>query len=142
RPPGLTVVLGMTRSGRLPGDGCDRDWIWEREAETATPADARARAEAAWERQLARLRDCSAFAARKLREAGVGSAPVRLADLRRLPFTAKHELQRAIDEAPPFGSNAGVPAERVKRVYQTSGTTGPPSVLALSAADVETWTAI
>src|SRR6202011_5449212 len=52
------------------------------------------------------------------------------------------ELKAAIDEAPPFGSNLAVPPEEVKRVYQTSGTSGTPSVIALSAADVETWTEI
>jgi len=132
----------MTPVGKLPGDGCERDWIWDREAETASTAAVAARAEAAWKGQLPRLVESSPFYARKLREAGIGSAPSRLADLPRLPFTTKRELKQAIDEMPPFGSNAGVPPERVKRVYQTSGTTGAPSVIALSDADIETWTAI
>jgi phenylacetate-CoA ligase len=67
---------------------------------------------------------------------------VSLRDLTRLPFTTKHELKLAMEEAPPFGTNAGVPAERIKRVYQTSGTTGVPTIIALSAADMETWTSI
>src|SRR5256886_7982 len=132
----------MTPVGKLPGDGCERDWIWDREAETASTAAVAARAGAAWKGQLPRLVESSPFYARKLREAGIGSAPSRLAELPRLPFTTKQEMKGAIDEAPPFGSNAGVPPARVKRVYQTSGTTGAPSVLALSAADIETWTAI
>ena len=33
-------------------------------------------------------------------------------------------------------------AELVKRVYQTSGSTGAPSVIALTRADIDTWTAI
>ncbi len=132
----------MELAGRLPGDRCDRDWVWDRQAETAPRAASEPRAAAAWERQLARLRERSPFYARKFREAGVGETPVRLADLARLPFTTKQELKRAVEEAPPFGSNAGVPPERVKRVYQTSGTAGAPSVIALSEADVETWTAI
>src|SRR5262245_15010711 len=132
----------MAPAVRLPGDGCGRDWIWDRAAETAPAAEVAAQAEASWARQLAGLRDRSPFYARKLREAGAGTAPPRLADLPRLPFTTKGELQGAVDEAPPFGSNAGVPPERVKRVYQTSGTGGTPSVIALSGADVETWTDI
>src|SRR5205085_1196138 len=99
------------------------------------------RADAAWRSQLARLLDSSPFYARKLRGVGV-RAPVGLADLPALPFTTKQELKQALDERPPFGTNAGVPSERIKRVYQTSGTTGAPSVIALSEADVETWTAI
>jgi phenylacetate-CoA ligase len=129
-------------SAKLPGDECDRDWIWHREVETAGPEETFARAAAAWERQLPHLLEASPFYARKLRESGVGSSGVGLADLSRLPFTSKHELKAAVDERPPFGTNAGVPAERVKRVYQTSGTTGAPTVIPLSAADVETWTAI
>ncbi len=99
-------------------------------------------ATAAWDRQLAHILEDSPFAARKLREAGVGPKGVGLADIAELPFTTKGELKAAIDEAPPFGSNAGVPPERVKRIYQTSGTTGLPSVIALSPADIETWTEI
>ncbi|HLQ60518.1 MAG TPA: hypothetical protein VK131_01505 [Candidatus Acidoferrales bacterium] len=117
------------------------DAIWDREVETATPEATLARAGAAWEGQFRHLSEHSPFYARKLREAGVRS-PVRFADLSRLPFTTKEELKAALDDEPPFGSNACVPADRIKRVYQTSGTSGVPSVIALTAADVETWTAI
>src|SRR4029077_17636283 len=59
-----------------------------------------------------------------------------------LPFSTKDELKGAIDEQPPFGSNLCVAPEQVKRVYQTSGTTGAPSVLALTHTDMETWTTV
>jgi phenylacetate-CoA ligase len=132
----------MASAGRLPGDRCDRDWIWDREVETAPAAAVEERAGAAWERQLSRLLETSPFYVRKLREAGISSGPVRLTDLPSLPFTTKPELKVAVDEMPPFGTNAGVPPERIKRVYQTSGTSGAPSVIALSEADIEAWTAI
>src|SRR5438270_2232953 len=67
---------------------------------------------------------------------------MKLADIARLPFSAKTDLKQAIDEEPPFGSNLCVAPERIKRVYQTSGTTGAPSVIALTASDIETWTVI
>jgi phenylacetate-CoA ligase len=86
--------------------------------------------------------DGSAFYRRKFREAGIRLSRLPLGDLKQLPFTTKQELRRAIDEEPPFGSNLCIPPERVKRVYQTSGTTGAPSVIALSSADVDTWTGI
>ena len=129
-------------AGKLPGDSCERDWIWDREVETAAPEETFARAAAAWEKQLGHLLDGSAFYRRKLREAGAATTPVSLADLHRLPFTTKDELKQATEEGPPFGSNLGVAPERVKRVYQTSGSTGAPSVIALTRADIETWTAI
>jgi phenylacetate-CoA ligase len=125
---------------RLPGDACDKDWIWEREVEAAPWEETRRLSVGAWERQYRRLRESSKFYARKWREAGIGSSFVSLADLSQLPFTTKQELKDALDEDPPFGSNLCVAPEQVKRVYQTSGTTGSPSVLALTRGDMETWT--
>jgi phenylacetate-CoA ligase len=116
--------------------------MWDREVETESPQSALARGSVAWAAQFRHLMEHSQFYGPRFREAGVGNADVALADIARLPFTTKSDLRHAIDEQPPFGSNLCVPPERVKRVYQTSGTTGSPSVLALTPADVETWTAI
>ncbi len=129
-----------TITNRLPGDTCERDWIWEREVEAAPWEETRRLSVGAWERQYRRLRESSPFYARKWREAGIGNSFVSLADLSQLPFTTKQELKDALDEDPPFGSNLCVPPEQVKRVYQTSGTTGSPSVLALTRTDMETRT--
>jgi phenylacetate-CoA ligase len=137
-------AINKTRSaaGRLAGDECERDWIWDRAIETASDEEARALASAAWDRQFGHLVEGSGFYARKFREAGIGTTRVRLADISRLPFTTKDQLRQAVDEQPPFGSNAGVPAERIKRIYQTSGTSGSPTVIALTTTDMETWTSI
>ena len=129
-------------TGRLPGDTCDRDWIWDREVETEDHAQALARGEAAWEQQWRHLMESSAFYRRRFGEAGIGPDLVRLTDISRLPLTSKADLKEAIDELPPFGTNLCVPEERVKRVYQTSGTSGAPSVLALTPGDIEMWTTI
>src|SRR5260370_11930942 len=134
--------MTSTSPGRLPDDTCDRDPIWDRELETASYEQAVARATAAWEKQLAYLRERSTYYMRRFREAGIGHARVGLKDMSRLPFSTKEELKHAIDDAPPFGSNLCVPPAQVKRVYQTSGTTGAPSVLALSRTDIETGTGI
>ena len=134
-------VSGMESKGnRLSGDACDRDWIWEREIETASAEDSFRLAAGAWERQFRRLRESSPFYARKFREAGLGSSFVGLADLKNLPLTGKHEFKTALEEDPPFGNNLCVEPNLVKRVYQTSGTTGSPNILALTRADMETWT--
>src|SRR5438128_10783308 len=127
-------------TNRLRGDNCERDWIWEREVEAAPWEEARRLSVGAWERQYRRIRESSPFYARKFREAGIGNSFVSLADLSNLPFTTKDELRQALDEEPPFGSNLCVTPDQVKRVYQTSGTTGAPSVLALTRGDMETWT--
>src|SRR5438094_5346654 len=127
-------------ANRLRDDTCERDWIWEREIEAAPWEETRRLSVGAWEGQFRRLRESSPFYARKWREAGVGSSFVSLADLSALPFTTKEELKGALDEDPPFGANLCVAPEQVKRVYQTSGTSGAPSVLGLTRGDMETWT--
>ena len=128
--------------GRLAGDTCDRDWIWDREVETETHELAFARASSAWERQFRHLIDKSPFYARKFREAGIRQTHLPLQEIANLPFSTKQELKQAMDEDPPFGSNLCVPPEQVKRIYQTSGTTGAPSVIALTRADMDMWTTI
>src|SRR5438445_7603809 len=127
-------------AGRLPDDSCEKDWIWEREVETTSVEEVQRLGAAAWERQYRRLHEASPFYARKWREAGVGGTFVGLKDLANLPFTTKQELKQALDEDPPFGSNLCVSPDQVKRVYQTSGTSGSPSVLALTRGDMESWT--
>jgi phenylacetate-CoA ligase len=137
---GGKVNLDTSMENRLPGDTCEKDWIWEREVEAAPWEEVRRLSVGAWERQYRRLRESSPFYARKWREAGAGNSFVSLADLSQLPFTTKQELKEALDEDPPFGSNLCIAPEQVKRVYQTSGTSGSPSVLALTRTDMETWT--
>src|SRR5258708_27685633 len=128
------------KGNRLSGDICDRAWIWEGQIETARADDAFRLAAGAWERQFRRLRESCPFYARKFRGAGLGSSFVGLGDLKNLPYTSKEEFKTALDEDPPFGSNLCVEPNLVKRVYQTSGTTGSPNILALTRADMETWT--
>src|SRR6478736_5039753 len=101
------MISGSPR-GRLAGDDCERDWIWDREVETASPEAAFARAAVAWERQQRHLLDNSEFYARRL-----GRTPVSLDQLHRLPLTSKDDLKHAIDERPPFGSHLAVPETEV-----------------------------
>jgi phenylacetate-CoA ligase len=58
----------------------------------------------------------------------------RLEDLRLFPFTTKEDLRLNY----PFGMFA-VPRERVARVHASSGTTGKPTVVGYTKADVEVW---
>jgi phenylacetate-CoA ligase len=57
-----------------------------------------------------------------------------LDDLRRFPFTTKDDLRRNY----PFGMFA-VPREDVSRVHASSGTTGRPTVVGYTRADLDTW---
>lgn len=128
---------GNEQAGRLRSDTCDLDWIYDRDVETAAPGEVREMADAAWRKQWPDLLDRSAFYRRKYREASVDAEDVRtVADLERLPFTTKSELKDEQEAHPPFGDHLAVPQDRVKRVYQTSGTTGNPSLLALTEYDL------
>src|SRR5256886_16762500 len=84
-----------TTASRLRGDNCERDWIWEREVEAAPWEETRRLSVAAWERQYRRIRESSAFYARKFREAGIGNSFVSLSALSNLPFTTKARLRPA-----------------------------------------------
>jgi phenylacetate-CoA ligase len=67
--------------------------------------------------------------------AGVHPDDLReLADLARFPFTTKNDLRRHY----PFGMFA-VPRQQVVRIHASSGTTGKPTVVGYTKADVEVW---
>jgi phenylacetate-CoA ligase len=57
-----------------------------------------------------------------------------LADIARFPFTSKADLRANY----PFGMFA-VPREQVVRVHASSGTTGKPTVVGYTQADIDTW---
>jgi phenylacetate-CoA ligase len=57
-----------------------------------------------------------------------------LADLAAVPFTTKEDLRQNY----PFGMFA-VPREEVVRVHASSGTTGKPTVVGYTRADVDMW---
>ncbi|NEE01249.1 phenylacetate--CoA ligase PaaK [Phytoactinopolyspora halotolerans] len=60
-----------------------------------------------------------------------------LDDLARFPYTTKDDLR----ENYPFGMFA-VPREQVSRIHASSGTTGRPTVVGYTAADLETWASV
>ena len=60
-----------------------------------------------------------------------------LADLAKFPFTAKGDLRANY----PFGMFA-VPREQIVRVHASSGTTGKPTVVGYTKADIETWSEV
>ncbi|HLR95465.1 MAG TPA: phenylacetate--CoA ligase PaaK [Jiangellaceae bacterium] len=72
---------------------------------------------------------------RALEAAGVHPDDVRsIDDVGALPMTDKEDLR----ENYPFGMFA-VPREQVARIHASSGTTGKPTVVGYTQADVDTW---
>jgi phenylacetate-CoA ligase len=124
--------LGMTP----PDTGSPQaPFMFAREVETMPRADLAAL-------QLARLKKSLAHAyrnvlhiRRKFEAAGV--TPERLtslADIAHFPFTTKADLR----DTYPFGLFA-VPREEVLRIHASSGTTGKPTVVGYTRADLDLW---
>ena len=68
-------------------------------------------------------------------DAGLTPADLEsLDDLSAFPFTVKEDLRRNF----PFGMFA-VPRERVMRIHASSGTTGTPTVVGYTRADLDMW---
>jgi phenylacetate-CoA ligase len=104
-------------------------------AEQLAVDDARYRA------QLAYLFARSAFYRRKLGAAGLASEEDAggLADIAKLPLTDKHELRATCTPDNPIGAHLCATPSEIVRIYSTSGTTGVPSYIPLTAGDLENW---
>ena len=91
--------------------------------------------------QLAYLFDRSSFYRDKLAVAGFDSGPAAggLAEIAELPLTDKQELRATRTPADPFGAHLCAPPSEIVRIYSTSGTTGSPSYIPLTARDLDNW---
>ncbi|MDR0386680.1 MAG: phenylacetate--CoA ligase [Treponema sp.] len=94
----------------------------------------------AW--QLARLKDMITYALRtpfykeRLTRVGIrGAEDIKsLDDIKRIPFTTKHDLREAF----PYGM-LSVPLEDVIRLHASSGTTGTPTTIYFNRQDIGRW---
>jgi phenylacetate-CoA ligase len=111
------------------------------EDETRPAAEQLALDDAAYRVQLAYLLEHSAFYREKLRAAGVESPQDAggLGELGRLPLTDKPELRATCTPANPVGAHLCADPSEIVRIYSTSGTTGVPSFVPLTADDLESW---
>jgi phenylacetate-CoA ligase len=93
--------------------------------------------------QLAYLFERSAFYRAKLTAAGIAEAAGAggLAEIGGLPLTDKQELRATVTPDRPIGSHLCAAATEIVRIYSTSGTTGTPSYIPLTAGDLENWVA-
>ncbi|MBI3789358.1 MAG: phenylacetate--CoA ligase [Gemmatimonadetes bacterium] len=112
--------------------------IFEPKAECQDPGERRALQSARLRALVARLADRVPFYAEKLRAAHVLPGDIRgVEDLPRLPITRKTDLR----DTYPFGLLA-VPRRECVRIHASSGTTGRPTVVAYSAADLELFSTV
>ena len=93
--------------------------------------------------QLAYLLERSAFYRDKLGAAGIDSpaAAGGLADVARLPLTEKGELKATTTPDNPIGTHLCASASEIVRIYSTSGTTGTPTYIPVTASDLDDWVA-
>jgi phenylacetate-CoA ligase len=91
--------------------------------------------------QLAYLYERSAFYREKLTAAGFASpeAAGGLADIAQLPLTEKSELKSTSTPDNPVGTHLAAMPSEIVRIYSTSGTTGTPSYIPLTAGDLDNW---
>jgi phenylacetate-CoA ligase len=91
--------------------------------------------------QLAYLFERSAFYREKLAAAGFSSAEAAggLSDIARLPLTEKSELRATCTPENPIGAHLCAAPSEIVRIYSTSGTTGTPSYVPLTAGDLDNW---
>ena len=91
--------------------------------------------------QIARLYERSAFYRNKLQAAGFASAEAvgGLERIAALPFTEKDELRKSQAAHPPLGAHAAIDLAQAARIYSTSGTSGAPLYIPLTANDLKDW---
>jgi len=101
-----------------------------RKRRSSTNADAES-----YRAQLAYLFARSAFYRDKL----AGFERSELEDIAELPLTEKDELRATVTPENPFGSHLCADPFEIVRIYSTSGTTGTPSYVPLTASDLDNW---
>jgi phenylacetate-CoA ligase len=91
--------------------------------------------------QLGYLFDRSTFYREKLAAAGFPSpeAAGGLADIAQLPLTEKSEIRATCTPDNPIGAHLCAAPPEIVRIYSTSGTTGTPSYVPLTAGDLDNW---
>lgn len=91
--------------------------------------------------QIAYLLGHSRFYRTKLKAAGFDT-PARIGGLdaiAELPLTDKDELRASRSDAEPIGGHLVAPPADIVRIYSTSGSTGLPSYIPLTAGDLRNW---
>ena len=115
----------------------------EPELETRPWAEQLALDDTRYRAQLAYLLARSDFYRAKLAAAGFSSAPAArgLAEITQLPLTDKQEIRETCTPERPIGTHLCAEPSEIVRIYSTSGTTGAPSYVPLTAGDLENWVA-
>ncbi len=114
------------------------------EVETLAWAEQFSLDETHYAKQLAYLFAHSEFYQTKFKASGIASAKAAggLEDIAQLPFTEKNEIRASCSPENPIGTHLCVERADIIRIYSTSGTTGTPSYIPLTAGDLDRWTTV
>jgi phenylacetate-CoA ligase len=113
---------------------------WNEAVETMAPEDLIALESGNLRRQIGYVYERSSFYREKLERAGVRPGEIRSrGDIVRLPFTTKDDLRKTQAEVGGLGGHQCAPKEAIVRVQGTSGTTGRPLYVGLTARDADNW---
>ena len=85
--------------------------------------------------QIAYLLERSSFYKDKLGTTDVGG----LEQIGELPLTTNQEIRATVTPENPFGAHLCATPDEIVRIYSTSGTTGTPSYIPLTAQDLDNW---
>jgi phenylacetate-CoA ligase len=110
----------------------------EPEVESRSREEQLALDDASYRAQLGYLLERSAFYREKLSLTTPEDAG-GLADIGRLPLTEKQELKATATADNPVGTHLCAERSAIVRIYSTSGTTGTPSYIPLTARDLDDW---
>ena len=91
--------------------------------------------DASYRAQIAYLRERSPFYRERLAGGELGG----LEEIGALPLTEKAELKATSTRENPIGTHLCVERGALVRIYSTSGTTGTPSYIPLTARDLDDW---
>lgn len=113
---------------------------WNESVETMPAVDLLAVESVNLHRQVRYVYERSPFYRERLERAGVTPEDIRSRhDMVRLPFTTKDDLRRTQTGSGGLGGHRCAPREAIVRIQGTSGTTGRPLYVGLTARDAENW---
>ncbi len=109
--------------------------MWNKAIETMRRPDMEALQLERLKATVGRVYNNVPFYRKRLDDAGVTPESIKsLKDLQRIPFTVKNDLR----DHYPFGLFA-VPMKDIVRIHASSGTTGKPTTVGYTRADLEMW---
>jgi phenylacetate-CoA ligase len=113
---------------------------WNEEMETMEPEKLRALETELLIGELNYIYERSPFYREKWDEAGVSPGDFRsMEDLGKFPFTTKDDLRKTQEKFGALGGHQCCRKEDLVRIQGTSGTTGRPLYVGLTAADADIW---